>query len=138
MLTGVEDVLGVTGHYEEAQLPYLIADLDPHLFFFPQQCPETYSYTLSEGLHARVPILAPDLGAFRERTEGMEWCWLYNPTDRPDALAELLRRIRVEHIEKNAPPPTIRGSLDIAARESTTEFYRSDYLRPTQVPISPP
>jgi glycosyltransferase involved in cell wall biosynthesis len=127
-LAGVEDVLHVTGRYEGAQLPNLIADLDPHLVFYPQKSPETYSYTLSEGLRAGVPLLVPDLGAFRERTERMDWCWLYDPTDSPAALTKLLRRIRVEHLERNTPPLVIRGLLGTPKRETNWEFYQSEYL----------
>ena len=36
-------------------------------YFFPAQWPETYSYTLTAALGSGLPIVATDLGAFRER-----------------------------------------------------------------------
>jgi hypothetical protein len=112
--------VSITGPYEPAELPRLIADIDPHLIFYPQRCPETYSYTLSEGLMAGAAILAPDLGAFSERVQGAEWCWLYDPASDPDELTELMRRIRIEHVEKNRPPSAL-------PRQST--LYSSDLSR---------
>jgi glycosyltransferase involved in cell wall biosynthesis len=125
-LTGIEKLLRVTGRYEAAKLPQLIATVDPHLIFYSQKSPETYSYTLSEGLQAGVPLVMPDLGAFRERTEGLEWCWLYDPSDSPAMVAELLRRVRIEHLEKNVPPVVFGCS----ARVSRWDFYQNDYLLP--------
>jgi len=135
LLAGVENLLHVTGRYEEAQLPDLIAELNPHLIFYPQQCPETYSYTLSEGLLAEVPLLAPDVGAFRERTEGMDWCWLYEPTDSPLALTELLQRIRVAHLEANTPPAMVPRLPHTPVHETNWEFYRDDYLLPSRTSV---
>ncbi len=47
-----------------------------HLAWFPAQWPETYSYTLSACLRARLPVVAPDIGAFGERMRGREWTWI--------------------------------------------------------------
>ena len=138
LLGGVENLLRVTGRYQEAQLNGLIAELNPHLIFYPQKCPETYSYTLSEGLLAGVPLLVPDVGAFRERTEGMDWCWLYDPADSPLALTELLRRIRVEHLETNAPPAVVQRLRQTPMRATNWEFYRNDYLLPSRTTTCTP
>src|SRR5262249_13379115 len=62
-----QSVLTVTGRYKEADLQRLIGAHNPHLIFFPQHVPETYSFTLSEAFGAARPILAPDLGSFPER-----------------------------------------------------------------------
>ena len=68
--------LTVHGEYAEADLPRLLAELEPQLCWFPAQWPETYSYTLSAALLQGLPIVAPDLGAFAERLSGRTWSWI--------------------------------------------------------------
>ena len=58
------------GLYQDAELLELIAKIAPHLVWLPAQCPETWSYTLSAGLRAGLPVLASDLGALPERLAG--------------------------------------------------------------------
>lgn len=65
-----EAPLTVTGEYPEGTLPALIANERGDAFFFPSQCPETFSYTLSAALRTGLPIVATDLGAVGERLRG--------------------------------------------------------------------
>lgn len=55
------------GLYQDADLPDLIAQVQPHMLWLPAQCPETWSYTLSAGLYAGLPVLASAIGALPER-----------------------------------------------------------------------
>lgn len=57
------------GLYQDAELSKLISELQPHLLWLPAQCPETWSYTLSAGLYAGLPVLASELGALPERLQ---------------------------------------------------------------------
>src|SRR5690606_29095473 len=45
------------GAYTDDALPALLAKQQPHLLWFPVQCPETWSYTLSAALEAGLPVL---------------------------------------------------------------------------------
>lgn len=65
----LEDIVSTLGAYEDDELEQQLADLSPDLVWFPALWGETYSYTLSSCLKAGLPVLAPDLGAFKERTE---------------------------------------------------------------------
>ncbi len=62
--------LSVSGEYREGDLDRLIALERGDAFFFPAQCPETYSYTLSAALATGLPIVATNLGALPERLAG--------------------------------------------------------------------
>lgn len=89
--------LSFSGMYEDAQLPLLINRERPDLFFFPAQCPETYSYTLSYALVTSLPIVAPKLGAFSERLADYPHAWLLD-WDTPvaecnDLFVSLLDRL---------------------------------------------
>jgi GT2 family glycosyltransferase len=102
----IRSAVQVTGPYEAEDLERLIAKVDPHLIFYPQRWPETYSYTLSEGFRAGYPLLVPDIGAFPERVAGLDWCWLYDLSATPEDVAGLLAAIRKENLEANRAPPT--------------------------------
>ena len=68
--------LSFSGPYNDAELPLLIGRERPDVIFFPTQCPETYSYTLSYALVTGLPIVAPHLGAFSERLANYPHAWL--------------------------------------------------------------
>ena len=57
----------IAGEYRERDLDAMIALERGDAFFFPAQCPETFSYTLSAALATPLPIVATDLGALPER-----------------------------------------------------------------------
>ena len=118
------DVLDVTGPYDGARVGDMIQRTDPHVIFFPQHCVETYSYSLSEALASRRQILAPRIGPFAERLAGIEGARLYNVTDSPAEVVEVLRGLR-----PGAKPPPFQTPPGL---EPDLGFYQSDYLHPRQ------
>lgn len=80
----------LTGEFEEGRLPELIALERGDVAFFPAQCPESFSYTLSDALDAALPIVATDLGALPERLAGRASTrilrWDSTPGEVNDAL----------------------------------------------------
>ena len=72
----------VHGMYKDQELGRLISRIDPHVIWFPAQCPETYSYTLSSALRSGRPLVVPNIGAFGERVEGRPLTWV-EPWDHP-------------------------------------------------------
>ena len=59
--------LSMSGEYAEADLAALLAAERPDVLWFPAQWPETWTYTLSAAVASGAPVVASDLGAFRER-----------------------------------------------------------------------
>jgi glycosyltransferase involved in cell wall biosynthesis len=53
----------VTGPYRAAELPQLLAEMQPHLAFLPSLCPETWCFTLSEAWAAGLPAIVFGIGA---------------------------------------------------------------------------
>jgi glycosyltransferase involved in cell wall biosynthesis len=119
----------LAGEYREPDLDALIALERADAFFFPAQCPETFSYTLSAALRTGLPIVATNLGAFPERLAGRNArlvAWDTPPAGMNDALLSF-------HASRPpAPPPA--GRDDGAA-------YRDLYLAgiasgaPPQAPL---
>ena len=62
-----EAPLTISGEFPEGRLPELLAIERGDVVFFPAQCAETYSYTLTDALDTALPIVATDLGALPER-----------------------------------------------------------------------
>ena len=117
------EAVKTSGPYRSEDLPRLICDHGLDVIFFPTQCPETYSYTLSQALSSGLPIIAPDIGAFPERLSGRTNTFLYKYSTAPDELvcqiSDFLRALEAG-IEIRAP--AFRGD------ESRAGFYDCDYL----------
>ena len=93
----------VTGEYEEAELPGLLAKVKPHVVWFPAQWPETYSYTLSAAIDAGLPIVATRIGAFPERLEGRPLTWLVDPEASTEQWLAVFEKVRGELVRQRKP-----------------------------------
>jgi GT2 family glycosyltransferase/glycosyltransferase involved in cell wall biosynthesis len=79
VLMGVTDQEGerqdpdfvITGRYEVADLPQLFEKYEIDVVVIPALWPETYSYILSESWLLGRPVIAPAIGAFKERMEAL-------------------------------------------------------------------
>jgi O-antigen biosynthesis protein len=82
--------LSVGGEYDEKDLPALIDRARADVIWFPSQCPESFSYTLTAALASGVPIVSSNLGAIAERLAGLErgtvLAWDATPKDWLRAL----------------------------------------------------
>ena len=115
-------IITVTGRYEENELNSLLSKADAHAVWFPNICPETYSYTLSSALKAKLPIIAPTLGAFPERLENRPLTWLFDENSDTSKLNKLFEQI-YDVLSKQT-------ATDLTGKRKTTtnNFYKSDYL----------
>lgn len=64
------------GRYDDEELKRIINNLNPHVIWFPAQCYETYSYTLSAALRSGRPLVVPNIGAFPERVDARPCTWI--------------------------------------------------------------
>lgn len=62
-----KDELIFHGRYKRDDLVEIIKSINPRVIALPSPWPETYSYTLTESLMARVPVVCFDIGAVAER-----------------------------------------------------------------------
>jgi glycosyltransferase involved in cell wall biosynthesis len=113
----------ITGPYSQEDLPHLLRGCSPHLLWYPAQCPETFSYTLSEGLHSGLPLVVPNLGAFPERVGARCWTWVREWNLEPEEWIDFFLSIRRENFAKSTPPEPVGVPWDI-----TDEFYHEEYL----------
>lgn len=121
--------VSVGGEYPEGRLRELIAIEHGDACFFPSQCPETFSYTLSAALDSGLPIIATNLGAIAERLAGRSnarvLAWDAQPREFNDALMAVAG--------PSAQVPATRPRV-------TFEAYRERYFAgwPSRRGASPP
>ena len=82
----------VTGEYDNQSLPSTINSYNPHLFWFPALCPETFSFTLSEVLQTGIPIIASKIGSFPERLKYRTNVILHNSASSNYEISELIKK----------------------------------------------
>lgn len=82
--------LTISGEFPPGELRNLMALERGDVCFFPAQCPEIFSYTLSAALDSGLPIVASRIGAFPERLAGVAHArlvpWDASPGEFNDAL----------------------------------------------------
>ncbi|HET7879959.1 MAG TPA: glycosyltransferase [Acetobacteraceae bacterium] len=116
----VAERIAVTGKYEQTELPALLAQVKPHVVWFPSQWPETYSYTLTAAIDAGLPIVASRIGAFPERLQGRGLTWLVDPEASPEAWLGVFDQVRTALGQ--------RRKLPAATRRPVPEYYRDRYV----------
>ena len=116
------DILQIHGPYDDAELPKLLTEAQPHVVWFPALWPETYSYTLSTCLRLGLPIVVPDLGAFSERVAGRSWSWIRPWQQSARDWNDFFAQIRARCFMLGCPPPPADGQV-----ESSPFDYRRDY-----------
>lgn len=112
-----------TGQYCDADLSSLLAKYAPHLVWFPGQCPETYSYTLSAVLEAQLPILTSDIGALAERVIGRPWTLRIGPSLRAAPWVAAFDQMRRALRSGCWPDAGL-------SRPTVPDYYATQYLSP--------
>ncbi|WP_157664528.1 glycosyltransferase [Bordetella genomosp. 9] len=87
----------ITGRYEDRNAMELIKLARCDFVWFPNTCPETYSYTLSLALYAGLFVVAFDLGAIAQRLREARWGRLL-PIDLMDNASALALMLGTCHI----------------------------------------
>ena len=105
------DHLFVHGTTQDDETAPLLAAYGASLVFFPNQVPESFSYTLSDAWAAGMPVLAPAEGALGERIERHGGGWLLPARfDANLAAAELRRLLSPAAAEEVA---RVKSALDM-------------------------
>ena len=116
------DRVHITGAYQEAELPTLLAKIRPHVVWFPSPCPETYSYTLSTAIEAGLPIVATSIGSFPERLAGRPLTWMAAPNASTADWLGVFDAVRAALRTTRRPP--------VVNRPPVADGYTPHYLAP--------
>jgi O-antigen biosynthesis protein len=123
--------VGISGRFEEGEAVQRLAAAGADVAWFPAVWPETYSYTLSAALQARVFPAAFDLGAIASRIRAAGWGELMPPEHMldPNVIARRLAMMPV------SPPPD--GGAHLFASPAYADPLESYYeLRKLPNPVT--
>jgi GT2 family glycosyltransferase/glycosyltransferase involved in cell wall biosynthesis len=121
-----------TGPYEAAELPDLIARVDPDIVWFPASWPETWSYTLTAAILSGRAIVASAIGAFRQRLAGHPCARLVDPQAPPEAWMAAFTALA--RAERAAPTP--RGRRPASLPAARPGFLDGAYQAPLAFPAA--
>ena len=113
------------GPYSEESLEEKLKEISPHVVWFPAQCPETYSYTLSIALRFAYPVVVPNIGAFKERIKNRDCSYIVDWKTPNNVWADFWRNM-IAH----------DGSCNFGINHHTIDveningvFYKGSYLK---------
>jgi GT2 family glycosyltransferase/glycosyltransferase involved in cell wall biosynthesis len=108
--------------YRREDLAATLLNVRPDLGLLLSIVPETFSYTLTELVQFGIPVVATNVGSFRERIEHGVTGYLFEPN--ADALVATLRAIngdkaKLLELRKNLAPLRMRTEAEMVA-----EYHR--------------
>ena len=110
-----------TGVYRESELIGRLEELSPHVIWFPQPVPETYSYTLTAAIDSGLPIVASRIGALPERLDGRPLTWLVDATAPAGKWLATFEFVREQLLAAPLSP-------QVGKRATAEPFYPERYL----------
>jgi len=125
-----ESTLIVHGEYADADLAQRLAAIAPDVAWFPALWPETYSYTLSAAMQARLPVVASELGAFPERLSGRPWTWICPWYWMSQEWVQFFEGLLVRHFDAALAPEC----APLRTTAASGFDYAQDYLRDVRPP----
>ncbi len=118
------------GAYERNDLPQLLSAYEIDIICILSIWPETFSYTVSEALMCKVPVLASDIGAMGERIRKNGCGWLVDKDADAEIILGKLKEImgnRADYEEKKRRAVSYQGKSIEEMAEEYRQYYRRDF-----------
>jgi glycosyltransferase involved in cell wall biosynthesis len=112
--------LTVTGRYADVDLQNLLHEHAPDIAWLPSVGPETFSYTLTSLIEAKIFPVVFDLGAPAQRLKGLNWGstmppeYMLSPADAVNFLMQ---------VEPVFPPDNLALSATVSYKRLSSEYY---------------
>lgn len=99
------------GGYRREELPELLTSNNIDIVCLPSVCAETFSYTLSESLMCRIPVIGLNIGAIAQRIRAIDAGWVLPIETDAKELFKVVKLLsndnyndylkKIENIDKN-------------------------------------
>jgi O-antigen biosynthesis protein len=112
--------LTVTGRYAEADLQSLLREQAPDIAWLPSVGPETFSYTLSSLIEAKIFPVVFGLGAPAQRLKDLNWGSIMPPEymlSPADAVSFLL------NVSPSPAPDNLASSATVSYNHILSDYY---------------
>jgi glycosyltransferase involved in cell wall biosynthesis len=112
--------LTVTGRYEDVDLQNLLDEQAPDIAWLPSVGPETFSYTLSSLIGAKLFPVVFDIGAPAQRLKDLNWGsimpaeYMLSPADAVKFLMQ---------VEPFSPPDNLALAATVSYNRLSSEYY---------------
>ncbi|WP_201830598.1 hypothetical protein [Microvirga zambiensis] len=112
--------LTVTGRYADVDLQNLLHEQAPDIAWLPSVGPETFSYTLSSLIEAKLFPVVFDLGAPAQRLKDLNWGsimpaeYMLSPADAVNFLMQ---------VKPFSPPNNLALSATVSYKRLSSEYY---------------
>ena len=110
----------VTGRYREPEVYERLAAQRCHLAFLPSSCPESFMFTLSIAMAARMFVVCFDHGAQAERLRAWGWGQLLDPDTPAESINDSLLAAARSLADGPASPLPPQAAV---YREFLTDYY---------------
>ncbi len=118
------------GAYERNDLPQLLSAYEIDIICILSIWPETFSYTVSEALMCKVPVLASDIGAMGERIRKNGCGWLVERDADAENILGKLRAVienKADYEEKKRRAVSYHGKNIEEMAEEYRQYYKRDF-----------
>lgn len=112
------------GQYDREELPTLLHKNKVQLVLFLSICAETFSYTLSESIAAKIPALALDIGAIGERIKRNDIGYLLPAESTSEEIFDMIDSISKDDETYNLKVKNLYNALNLvkSIKEMSDEY----------------
>lgn len=130
------DNLIKSGYYKNKQLSALLKEHEIDVICLLSLWPETYSYTLSEAVINKIPVIATDIGALGYRTKFHNYGWTVDVNSIVKDTLGILSNVLKNKADLQEKKEALKGA-NIKSLEQMIQEYKVIYEQSFQKNIPP-
>lgn len=120
------DDLKKHGRYERDELPQMLIDNNIDLVCILSVWPETFSYTLSEAIKVKIPVIVSKIGAPEERVKRLKCGWIVDDFFKSNKILEKINYIVTDESYYNIIKKVV-NNINIKTLEEMSCEYNGIY-----------
>lgn len=114
------------GRYERKEITNLLVQEQIDLICIFSTWPETYSYTISEAVMAKIPVVVTDIGALGDRVRKYDCGWIIKLDSSKEEIVERIQSIKSNLKEYNEKLANI-NRIKLPLKSEVAQIYNTLY-----------